>query len=210
MLKTKISALKGICVLVLLLMLGSYDLLAQNRKVTLTVKNETIGNVLKSIEDETGYMFIYRDGAVDKSRRVSISVEEVDVLDVLKVIFQGTDTEASIINNNISLVKKPASPSVVSVPATVQSLKTVKGTVMDTDGQSVIGAVVQVDGTQNGVVTDLDGNYTLEKVADGASIRFSCMGYVDLVKTYKGERQMNAILYEDSETLEEAVAVAFS
>ena len=136
MLKTKISALKGICVLVLLLMLGSYDLLAQNRKVTLTVKNETIGNVLKSIEDETGYMFIYRDGAVDKSRRVSISVEDVDVLDVLKVIFQGTDTEASIINNNISLVKKPASPSVVSAPATVQSLKTVKGTVM-TGNQSL-------------------------------------------------------------------------
>ena len=179
----------------LLLMLASHDLLAQSRKVTLTVKNETVSNILKSLEENTGYMFIYRDDAVDKSRRVSISVEDVDILEVLKVIFNGTGTEATIINSNISLVKKPAVQTSVVTQTASKSTKSVKGTVVDTDGQSIIGAVVQVDGSSNGVVTDLDGNYTLEKVPEGASIRFSCMGYTDLVKTYKGERLMNAILY---------------
>ena len=182
------TALKGICVMVLFMVLDSQDLLAQNRKVTLTVENETVGAILKSIESDTGYMFVYRDDAVDKSRRVSISVVDVDVLDVLKTIFQGTGTEATIINNNISLVRKPAVSSQASVSSASPQLKTVKGTVLDSNGQSVVGAVVQVDGTSNGVITDLDGNYKLENVSSGASIRFSCMGYVDLVKVYKDEK----------------------
>ena len=201
--------MKGFCTVLLLMAMTTHGLLAQNRKVTMTVENETVEQVLKSIEKATGYMFVYRDGAVDKSRKVSLSVADTDVLDVLKIVFLGTGTEATIMNNNISLIRKAVAQAPLQQTSASKSLKTVKGTVLDSNGQSVIGAVVQVDGSQNGVVTDMDGNYTLENVPEGASIRFSCMGYVDFTRTFRGEKKINAILYEDSETLEEAVAVAF-
>ena len=171
--KKQPTLLKGFCTVLLLMAMTTHGLLAQNRKVTMTVENETVEQVLKSIEKATGYMFVYRDGAVDKSRKVSLSVADTDVLDVLKIVFLGTGTEATIMNNNISLIRKAVAQAPLQQTSASKSLKTVKGTVLDSNGQSVIGAVVQVDGSQNGVVTDMDGNYTLENVPEGASIRFS-------------------------------------
>lgn len=53
---------------------------------------------------------------------------------------------------------------------------TVTGTVVDDTGEPIIGATVMVDGTSNGTVTDLDGNFTI-KVKPGAKLKFSYIGY---------------------------------
>ena len=66
-----------------------------------------------------------------------------------------------------------------------------------------------VQGTQNGVTTDLDGAYTLRNVPSDGTLVFSCMGYVEQSKPVRGASNVSTILYEDSEALEEAVAVAF-
>ncbi|MBV6652827.1 MAG: carboxypeptidase-like regulatory domain-containing protein, partial [Mameliella sp.] len=54
--------------------------------------------------------------------------------------------------------------------------QTVSGTVTSDDGESLIGVNIIEKGTSNGVLTDLDGNYSI-KVADGASLVFSYTGY---------------------------------
>ena len=180
-----------------------FSLHAQTRKISIQVDNQTVAQVMKLIEQKSGFTFVYKDDVVDTSRKVSISASNEDVLDILKQVFAGTETEATIVNRNINLIRKEPTSVGETSPAPAQ------GTVLDTQGQPVIGATVMVEGTQNGVMTDLDGNYTLTRVPEGATIRFMCMGYVEQVKTYKGEKNLNAILYEDSESLEEAVAVAF-
>ncbi|MBR7055195.1 MAG: carboxypeptidase-like regulatory domain-containing protein, partial [Prevotella sp.] len=55
------------------------------------------------------------------------------------------------------------------------SAQTIKGTVTDTSGEPVIGATVMETGTQNGVVTDIDGNFTLQNVK-GKTITISYIG----------------------------------
>lgn len=90
-----------------------------------------------------------------------------------------------------------------------QSKVNVKGTVMDSQGQPVIGATVMISGTQIGVVTDMDGRYSIEKVPVDATLIFTCIGYQDVSKQIKGASSVNVILYEDTQALEEAVAVAF-
>ena len=99
--------------------------------------------------------------------------------------------------------------AICPIQAFAQSTVSIKGTVLDGQGQPVVGATVMVDGTTNGVVTDLDGNYVLKNVPPDGAIRFSCMGYVDQVKPIKGATSVSTILYENAESLEEAVAVAF-
>lgn len=54
--------------------------------------------------------------------------------------------------------------SVYAETNVVQQTRTVKGSVVDTNGESIIGASVKVLGTSNGSVTDLDGNFTLTNV----------------------------------------------
>lgn len=56
----------------------------------------------------------------------------------------------------------------------------VKGTVVDkATGETIIGASVVEAGTQNGVITDFDGNFTLS-VSEGASIVITYIGYKDV------------------------------
>lgn len=52
----------------------------------------------------------------------------------------------------------------------------VKGTVKDTNGEPIIGASVQVQGTRTGVITNVDGNYTV-KCSLNATLAFSSIGY---------------------------------
>ena len=100
----------------------------------------------------------------------------------------------------------------VSDNQTVQQQKkgmVIKGKVLGTDGEPIIGASVLVKGSTTGVVTDLDGNYTLSNVSKGAILEFSYVGYVKLTKAVGNETTINAILYEDSQMLEGVEVVAF-
>ncbi len=70
---------------------------------------------------------------------------------------------------------------VVSMTAVAQAL-TVHGTVTDNTGEPVIGGTVMVVGTQNGVATDIDGNYTLNKVPANGKLEFRYVGYNTVVE----------------------------
>ena len=85
----------------------------------------------------------------------------------------------------------------------------VKGVVMDSRGQPVIGAAVIIDGTNTGTTTDLDGAYQLKSVPSNGRLRVTSMGFVEQVLPVGGNQVHNVILLDDSESLEEAVAVAF-
>ena len=86
---------------------------------------------------------------------------------------------------------------------------TVTGKILDQTGLPVIGASVIEDGTQNGAITDLDGNYILE-VTQGANMTVSSIGYKDIRLTVtSGQTVYNATLQEDSELLDEVVVVGY-
>ena len=78
--------------------------------------------------------------------------------------------------------------------------KVVKGVVLDDMGP-VIGATVFVKGTQNGMATNLDGEFTLT-VPVGATIVVSFIGYEDKEIVYKGESELKITLTENVTTLE--------
>lgn len=70
------------------------------------------------------------------------------------------------------------------------------GTVVDTQGQPIVGASVIEQGTRNGVVTDADGNFILS-VKSGAKLEISCIGYA--TKVVPATAKMTVILDEDSQ-----------
>ena len=83
---------------------------------------------------------------------------------------------------------------------------TVKGTVVDAKGEPLIGVSILEKGTNNGTITDIDGNFTLS-VAEGATIEVSYIGYKTLSLTAKpdfGQITMS----EDTEVLDEVVVTA--
>lgn len=92
-----------------------------------------------------------------------------------------------------------------ALPALAQI--TVTGTVTDKTGEPLIGASVLVVGTQNGSATDLNGNFTLKNVAEGAIIRVSYVTYKE--QEQRAASKMHFVLEENSELLDEVVVVGY-
>lgn len=94
--------------------------------------------------------------------------------------------------------------------AGAQETKTIKGMVRDVTGEPLIGASVIEKGTNNGVITDVDGNFTLTVPAD-ATLSIAYMGYatreIHLAKRKK-QGDLRVTLREDSQQLKEVVVTA--
>nr|WP_303776180.1 TonB-dependent receptor [Bacteroides intestinalis] len=85
---------------------------------------------------------------------------------------------------------------------------TVKGVVKDATGESVIGASVVQKGTSNGIITDIDGNFTLN-VPSNSTIVISFVGYKTQEVPVAGKTQINVTMKEDTEMLDEVVVVGY-
>lgn len=87
--------------------------------------------------------------------------------------------------------------------------KTVTGTVVDDLGEPVLGANVVVKGTTNGATTDLDGNFSIQNVANDATLQVSFIGYTTQEIPVAGKSVINITLKEDSEMLDDVVVIGY-
>lgn len=92
-------------------------------------------------------------------------------------------------------------------PALAQQI-TVSGTVYEPDGLPAIGASVVVEGNTTGVVSDIDGNYTIQVAADGKLV-FSYIGCDTQVVDVAGRTTIDVHLTTNTTTLQEVVAIGY-
>lgn len=88
------------------------------------------------------------------------------------------------------------------------SQKSVSGTVSEETGP-IPGVAVSVKGTSNGVVTDFDGNYTINNVESGAVLVFNYIGFKPQEITYEGQDEINVTLELDVSSLDEVVVIGY-
>lgn len=87
--------------------------------------------------------------------------------------------------------------------------KTITGLVVDGNGESIIGASVLVKGTTNGIITDIDGKFTLNDVPEAGVIQISYIGYKTQEISAKNKTNLKVVLVEDNEMLDEVVVVGY-
>lgn len=87
--------------------------------------------------------------------------------------------------------------------------KKVTGIVKDALGETIIGASILETGTTNGVITDFDGNFTINVSDDKAILKISFIGYATQDVPVAGKTSLAVILKEDSELLDEVVVVGY-
>lgn len=98
--------------------------------------------------------------------------------------------------------------AIVVVSSTVAMAQSkVQGKVVDATGEPIIGASVKVKGTATGTVTDLDGNFTLNNVADNSKLEISYVGFY--TQTVNAGSNVNITLEEDKQLLDEVVVVGY-
>lgn len=89
-----------------------------------------------------------------------------------------------------------------------QSRNTVSGVVTSADGEPIIGATVKVQGANDGAITDLDGNFSLN-VAEGTVLQISYIGYVTQEINVGKQHRLSIVLEEDNKVLNEVVVIGY-
>ncbi len=210
--KTTFS-LKSACLVLCLFGYGGSATYAESfdnaAKTTLTVhmNGRSVKDVFSYIEENSDFIFVYQ-ADIDLEREVNVNMTNVRVEDILQQLFDGTDLEYTIDNRHIKVSKAdPEEILTTSPPGRSKKIISVSGRVEDMQGEPLMGAAIIVKGDANtGIVSDMDGNFTLE-VPYATTIVISYVGYKNkTIKVYS--QQLLIRLEEDMETLNEVVVTA--
>lgn len=195
----KLSVFLLLCSIGLAQAVGSY---AQKATVSLEMRNQTVEEVLDEIENQSEFSFFFNTRHVDLQRRVSVVAEKSDIFKVLDTIFAGTGVHYSVVDRKIILSTEKQETG------QNKEGKKVTGVVKDQNGEPIIGANVVEKGTMNGVITDKDGNYSLENVV-GKKLLISYIGYISKEVEIGDGSAVDVMLMEDIQQLEEVVVVGY-
>lgn len=165
----------------------------------------TLKSAFEKIEQASKYKIAYKSSQLNPNRVVTLSKTSGDALELLKTILKQSDCTYELEGNYV--IVKPLTKKQQPV-SEGQHIKVV-GNVVDATGEPVIGASVMVNGTTNGAVTDIDGNYTLTDVPSNAEITISYIGYQPMTLKATDDKLANVTLQEDNKVLNEVVVVGY-
>ena len=92
---------------------------------------------------------------------------------------------------------------------TAQESRQITGTVLDENLEALFGAGVVVEGTANGVITDMDGNFTIKVGADAVNLEFSFIGYISQTVKIPASGSLIVNLVPDNEVLQGTVVIGY-
>ena len=192
---------------ILLLFLCSLQVFAEpagQKGITLSKKGATVSEILDEIEAQSGYIFV--TSGTDLGMTKDIIVRNAPLEDVLRNLFAGSNIEWTIYGVNVYLATKGSAPD----RAQDQAKPSVTGKVVDSDGAPLPGASVLVDGTDNGVMTDLNGLFSLTGVPFPANVTVSFLGMSNKKVRFTGsEKNIVITLLEDQNLLDDVVVVGY-
>jgi len=178
---------------------------SQTKALNLKMSNSTVKEVLRNIEDQSEFYFMYSERLVDVTREVSINIEKAKVDEVLDRLFASTDVKYKVTDRFILLT----TPEVTGSDLTVQQQKSVSGKVTDTYGSPLPGVTVVVKGTTTGIITDNNGFYSLTKVPENATLQFSFVGMKSQEVPVNNKNTINIILEDETVSIDEVVAIGY-
>lgn len=193
---------------VLILFIGIFSISAksysQEAKISLEVENATVNEVFEMIRAQTSYSFWFDLNNVDISRKVSVKAEKQTVKNILSTVLKGQDLDIRINGDHIVIVPKGTFPGITSM----QEKRKITGVVIDERGDPVIGANIIEEGTSNGVVTDIDGQFSIT-LSGNVTLKVTYIGYAEQQIVVGNKTHLDITLKEDLKSLDEVVVVGY-
>lgn len=188
--------LRAIC----LLLFMSISLTAYSQ-ITVDLKDISLRASLKKIEQVSNYKFFYSESLPELSWKVSLNVRDVTIDQTMTRLLEGMElTYKKEQENVIVLIRKTQSK---------QLTKKVTGTVVDANGEPIIGASIVIKGESHGTITDFDGKFALPDVPKKAVLTISYIGYKTVNLATTDQTLVKVVLEEDSKMIDEVVVVGY-
>ena len=181
---------------------GSFaSVYSQNTLLSLKKESTSVREILRQIEKQSEFTFMYDNNKIDVDRKVKVEADKVTVEKILDKLFNADSVQYEIIENHVILK--------VSDMLNQQQDKTVVGTVTDINGSPLPGVSVVIKGTTTGVITDSQGHYVLEVRGSGDILIFSFVGMENQEITYTNQNNIDVRLKESNIALMEVVAIGY-
>ena len=172
--------------------------MAQN--VQMKLGKVSVKQAIATLKDKSGYSFVYEMNDLDLNKKVDVNATTLS--ESIQQILNGQQVNYEIKGNTV-VVKHQG----VTKDQKENATHTVSGIVKDENGLPIIGATVKVRGAQMGVVTDIDGKFSL-KTSVGSVLTVSYIGYkTQDIKVQEGG-SLNIKLEPESKQLNEVVVTA--
>lgn len=178
---------------------------SQTQTLNLKLDKTSVKEALSKIEDQSEFYFMYNSKLIDVNREVSANLEDQKVEEVLSSLFAETNVNYIIKDRFIVLT----TPEVSGSDLKALQQQSVSGTVTDEEGVPLAGVTVVVKGTNDGVVTNMNGNYTITNVPDNAILQFSFVGMLRQEIVVGSQTTINVTMMVDAIGIEEVVAIGY-
>ena len=188
---------------------------SQKTKLSLDLINVSIADVLKSIESQSEFVFIYEKEALNLDKKVSITVSESSVDKILTEVLEDTGASFVISEKQIVITKNSPEIELQTLKSRLENesqqpqKKEISGIVKDSKGQPLPGVSVVVKGTTIGTVTDNNGKFTISVPIYTTTLTFSFVGMKTKDASLIGKTSFNLSMEEETFGLEEVVAVGY-
>ncbi len=178
--------------------------------VTFSGKEVSLENIFNAIKKQTSYRFFFNTNMLQQATRVSIEVKNAPIDQVMTLALKDQPLTYTIKGRTIFIMKKPEEikSSTNMAPQTGDPI-TVSGKVTDDKGQPLVGANVKVKGSNNGVVTDNQGRFSLSDVDPNATLEISFVGHETQLLAVKGKSMFSVTLGQKLSVLDETVVIAY-
>lgn len=198
LLKNTLLKMKILFVLLFVSSLSLYANNAYSQKVTIEEKKATLNDILREIEDQTDFFFVYNKEELDLNREVSVKAKDQEISEVLSQLLKNSGITYVMEGNNIVLIKNSKQ----------QSTRKITGNVIDNYGDPVIGANIIVKGTTSGTITDVNGDFSLDVPSDAVLV-ISFIGYISQEVAVGTQTVVNVKLAENAKALDEVVVIGY-
>lgn len=184
----------------------SASVYSQSTKLNISGNNLTLEEVFGKIENQSEFSFIYNLKQIDLSKKVDVDFKNQTVEKILEEILGGTNITYTV-NNRLIVVHRDGETS--TLLSAVDQQKSITGKVTDEQGLPLPGVTVLIKGTTNGTVTNMDGNYTISNLPDGATLQYSFVGMLTQEITVGIQTEIGVIMKIDAIGIEEVVAIGY-
>ncbi len=180
----------------------------RNVYVTMELNKTSVVEVFRAIESQTDFTFNYSKVDLKGSKAINKNYHNASIAEVLMDISKSAKLKFKQINKNINvnkLLKEEQNEPAVEV---YFSAVDVTGQVTSNEGEALPGVNILVKGTNQGAVTDINGNYKIN-VDENATLVFSFIGFQSKEVVVAGQSVVDVTLLPDVSQLEEIVVVGY-
>ncbi|HEY8970026.1 MAG TPA: carboxypeptidase-like regulatory domain-containing protein, partial [Puia sp.] len=172
--------------------------------ISLKLDNVTIKDVLKAIEDQGSYRFVYKTSVLARGQQLtSIAVDNASLDEVMKLILKNSSLTYRKVNEKLYVILDS-----ITVHKAAEATP-ITGRITDPNGNALSGVTIQEKGSGNGTTSREDGTFSLSTARDNPTLVFSLIGYATQEVRVNGNKTLSVSLQLLNKELQQIVVIGY-